>query len=71
MSKIKLYYDKEGETLSIWLDDPKKEAVSEELGDGIIVSKDKKGRVIGFEKLYVEFPHEKGVTAFPFELGVS
>lgn len=61
MSKIKIYYDKKGRTLSVWFDDPKKEAVSEEVGDGTILSKDKKGKVIGFEKLYVEFPKQKEV----------
>lgn len=61
MSKIKIYYDKKGRTLSVWFDDPKKEAVSEEVGDGTILSKDKKGKVIGFEKLYVEFPEQKEI----------
>ncbi len=56
MSKIKMYYDSKGKTLSIWFDDPKKEIVSEEVGDGTIISKDKQGKVIGFEKLYVKFP---------------
>ncbi len=59
MSKVKLFYDEKGKTLSVWFDDPKKEVVSEEVGDGVIVSKDKKGQVIGFEKLYVEMPKSK------------
>lgn len=54
MSKIKIYYDPKGETLNVWFDDPKKEVVCEEVGDGVILSKDKKGEVIGFEKLYVK-----------------
>ena len=61
MSKIKIYYDKKGRTLSVWFDDPKKEVVSEEVGDGTILSKDKKGKIIGFEKLYVESPKQKEV----------
>lgn len=56
MSKVKMYYDSKGKTLSVWFDDPKREVVSEEVGDGVIISKDKKGSVIGFEKLYVELP---------------
>lgn len=56
MSKIKMYYDAKGKTLSVWFDEPKKEVVSEELGDGTIVSKDKRGKVIGFEKLYIKLP---------------
>lgn len=71
MSKLKIYYDAKGETLSVWFDDPKKEAVSEEVGDGIILSKDRKGEVIGFEKLYVKLPREKGVSSIPVELGFS
>ena len=46
-----MFYDREGRTLSVWFDDPKKEVISEEIGDGTIVSKDKKGKIIGFEKL--------------------
>ncbi len=68
MSKLKIFYDTEGKTLSVWFDDPKKEVVSEEVGDGIILSKDKKGEVIGFEKLYVNLPKTKGTTSFPVEV---
>lgn len=71
MSKIKLYYDEKGKTLSVWFDDPKKEVVSEEVGDGVILSKDKKGKIIGFEKLYVNLSKEKGEISFPLELGVA
>lgn len=51
-----MFYDSKGRTLSVWFDDPKKEVISEEVGDGTIISKDKRGKVIGFEKLYVKFP---------------
>lgn len=67
MSKIKIYYDRTGKTLSVWFDDPKKETVSEEVGDGTIVSKDKSGRIIGFEKLYVELPKQKRTKSLPIE----
>lgn len=67
MSKLKLYYDAKGKTLSVWFDDPKKEAVCEEIGDGIILSKDRKGKIIGFEKLYVVLSKEKGISSFPLE----
>lgn len=69
MAKIKLFYDSKGKTLSVWFDDPIKEVVSEELGDGIIVSKDKKGKVIGFEKLYIDIPSQKGKISIPLEFG--
>lgn len=51
MEKIKVYYDEKGNTLNVWFTDPQKEYVSEEIGDEIILNKDKKGKVIGFEKL--------------------
>ena len=71
MSKLKIFYDTEGKTLSVWFDDPKKEVVSEEVGDGIILSKDKRGAVIGFEKLYVKLPREKGRSSYPVEFSFS
>jgi uncharacterized protein YuzE len=49
--KVKVYYDREGNTLSIWFDDPKKEHVCEESDDDIVIIKDRRGRVIGFERL--------------------
>lgn len=71
MSKLKIYYEAKEKTLSVWFDDPKKEVVSEEIGDGIILSKDKRGQVIGFEKLYVVLPKEKGISSFPVEFSFS
>lgn len=67
MSKLKIFYDVKGRTLSVWFDDPKKELVSEEVGDGIILSKDKTGEVIGFEKLYVKLPRRKNSKFTPVE----
>lgn len=51
MDQVKVFYDHEGRTLTVWFDDPKKEAVAEETGDEVILIKDANGRVIGFEKL--------------------
>ena len=48
---IKIYYDSLGNTLNVWFDDPAKEYISEETGDEVILNKNKKGKVIGFEKL--------------------
>ena len=47
-----LIHNKEMKTLDIWFDDPEKEYVCEEVGDGIILKKDKDGKVIGIEILY-------------------
>ena len=52
MEKIKIIHNKKMETLDIWFDDPEKEFMCEEVGDGIILKKDKNGKVIGIEVLY-------------------
>lgn len=51
MAQVKVYYDKIGNTLTVWFDDPQKEYIAEETGEEVILMKDKAGRVIGFEKL--------------------
>lgn len=51
MKPIKIFFDKIGNTLNVWFDDPAKEAVSEETSEEIVLVKDKKGKVIGFEVL--------------------
>lgn len=51
MAQVKLFYDKAGNTLTVWFDDPQEEYVCEETGDEVILMKDQSGRVIGFEKL--------------------
>ena len=68
---IKLYYDKKGNTLTVWFDDPEKEAFVEEVGDDGAVMKDKKGKVIGFEKLNYMVPLSKSPSKnFPTEVMV-
>lgn len=51
MDKLRVYYDREGNTLSVWFGDPAKEHVCEEADDDLVLVKDRKGRVIGFERL--------------------
>lgn len=51
MEKIRIIYDKAGNTLNVWFSDPDNEVVCEETGEEIIFSKDKNGKVIGFEVL--------------------
>lgn len=51
MDKVRVYYDREGNTLTVWFDDPSKESVCEEVGDDVVLIKDRRGRVIGFERL--------------------
>jgi len=51
MEKLRVYYDREGNSLSVWFDDPKKEHVCEESDGDVVLVKDRQGRVIGFERL--------------------
>lgn len=51
MEKLRVYFDREGNSLSVWFDDPKKEHICEESDNDLVLVKDRKGRVIGFERL--------------------
>ena len=51
MEKVKVFYDKKGNTLTVWFGEPENEYICEETGEEIILMKDEKGKVIGFEKL--------------------
>jgi hypothetical protein len=51
VGKVRLYYDRTGNTLTVWFDDPGKEVVCEEADDDVVLMKDDEGRVIGFERL--------------------
>ena len=57
-ARIKVCYDRKGNTLTVWFGNPKDEYVCEETGDEVILMKDKKGRVIGFEKLNYSLPKQ-------------
>ncbi len=65
---LRLYYDSHGLTLTVWFDDPAKEYVSEETGEGVVLNKDEHGTVIGFEKLHVSFPDLASRESFPVEV---
>ena len=52
MEKITVIHDTVGHTLTVWLDDPAKENVSEETAEELILMKNASGRVIGFELLH-------------------
>lgn len=51
MAQVKVYYDKEGNTLTVWFGDSQNEYICEETGDEVVLMKNKSGQVIGFEKL--------------------
>ncbi len=51
MADVKVLYDREGKTLTVWFGDPQGEYSCEETGAEIVLIKDQAGRVIGFERL--------------------
>ncbi len=51
MAEVRVYYDRLGNTLTVWFGRPEDEAEAEETGDEIVLMKDGQGNVIGFEKL--------------------
>ena len=51
MDEVKVFYDAQARTLTVWFGPPSDEYVCEETGDEVILMKDREGRVIGFEKL--------------------
>ena len=59
MAEVKVFFDREGNTLTVWFGDPRDEYVCEETGEGIVLMKNKDGEVIGFEKLGFSKVEEK------------
>ncbi len=53
MDKVMVCYHKDSDTMDIWFGNPEDEVVCEEVGECIILKKDKNRKTIGIEKLYV------------------
>jgi uncharacterized protein YuzE len=70
MAQVKIYYDRVGNTLTVWLADPQSEYVCEETGDEVILMKDRTGKVIGFEKINFS-QTEKEPIPVAFEMAVE
>ena len=71
MKPIKIFFDKAGNTLNVWFDDPAKEVISEETSEEIVLVKDKNGKVIGFEVLnYLSSLDSKELKKLPVETEV-
>ncbi len=69
--RVRILHDRLGNTLTVWFDDPAKEAVCEEVGDDIVLMKDRRGRVIGFERLnYLSRKRQEQGTPVPVEVQV-
>lgn len=65
---VRVYYDSKGNTLNVWFDDPQREYESEETGEEVVLNKDRKGRVIGFEKLNFSPLKKIGLKSLPVEI---
>jgi hypothetical protein len=66
-----VYYDRTGNTLTVWFDDPAKESVCEEIGDDVVLMKDRRGRVIGLERLnFLSRRQQAEGTQVPVEVQV-
>jgi uncharacterized protein YuzE len=69
LDKLRVYFDRRGNTLSVWFADPKKEHVCEEADDDVVLVKDRRGQVIGFERLNVLSPKQRNdAVGFPVEV---
>ncbi|MSR82732.1 MAG: DUF2283 domain-containing protein [Candidatus Latescibacteria bacterium] len=56
MAEVKVFYDQECQTLTVWFADSGQEYVCEETGDEVVQMKNVAGHVIGFEKLNFSVP---------------
>jgi len=62
VDKVRVYFDRAGNSLTVWFDDSAKESVCEEVGDDVVLVKDRRGRVISFERLnyLMKLKHAEG-----------
>src|SRR5208283_917104 len=51
MAEVNVYYDPAGRTLTVWFGRRQAEYVCEETGEEVVLMKDRKGHVLGFERL--------------------
>jgi hypothetical protein len=70
MDKVRVYYDRVGNSLTVWFDDPKKEDCCEEVSDDVVLMKDRRGRVIGFERLNYYPTRRQAEMPLPIEIQV-
>lgn len=64
MAAVKVYYDAEGKTLTVWFDDPANEHIAEEIGEEVVLIKNREGRVIGFERLNYTVPADELLSVY-------
>lgn len=72
MPILRVHLDREGNSLSVWFDDPKKEFVCEEADGDVVLVKDRDSRVIGFERLnFLSAEQRKQGVRVPVEFHVD
>ncbi len=64
MNRLKVVYDSLGKTLTVYLDDPEREAICEETEDDLTLIWDDEGRIIGLERLNIELETTDGHCDF-------
>lgn len=62
MADLKVLYDRDGKTLTVWFTESRKEYICEETGDEVVLMKDADGHVIGFEKLNFSLPSPEALN---------
>ena len=68
MKPIKVTFDKAGNTLNVWFDNPQNEHVAEETAEEVVLIKDKVGKLIGFEVLnYLSADESKDIETLAVE----
>ena len=71
MDKVRIYYDRTGNTLTVWFADPNKEVICQEIEDDVVLMKDRRGRVIGFERLnYLSRKQHEAGAQIPVEVNL-
>jgi len=69
MDKLRVYFDRDGNTLTVWFDDPIREHVCDETDDDVVLMKDRRGRVVGFERLnYLSAKQRREGVTIPVEV---
>lgn len=56
MAHVRVFFDREGKTLTVWFTESSREYVCEETGEEVVLMKDADGHVVGFEKLNFSIP---------------
>jgi hypothetical protein len=68
IGEVKIYYDRTGNTLTVWFDQPRGESFCEEFGDDAMLINDDRGRILGVERLnHLSHSQRDREADFPIE----